>query len=170
MGWTRTGSRATGSQGMCKGIDESTHVVVCLTRQYMAKVGSDDARDNCRKEFQYAETVKGGGGMIAVVMEPELLRTQRWNGPVAMVLANKIYVDFSSDDKLEEAVLAIRRAQRGSVAVSMPARPKLAAPAHRKAPVHPTIRARVERVRQEMDYPPELTARAVVDRTILSLG
>ena len=44
---------------MCEGIDESAVVVVFLTDRYVEKVRSKDEKDNCKKEFNYAETRKG---------------------------------------------------------------------------------------------------------------
>ncbi len=80
---------------MCEGIDESAVVVVFLTDRYVEKVRSKDEKDNCKKEFNYAETRKGGQCMIPVVMDPDA--GSSWAGPVGMVLGSKLYIDFSDD-------------------------------------------------------------------------
>lgn len=86
---------------MSRGIDGSEYFVAFLTRNYIDKVAGPVAKDNCKKEFQYAELTKGAEKMIAVVMEPELLDPSTWNGPVGMNLAGKLYIDFTCDSRVE---------------------------------------------------------------------
>ena len=57
-------------EAMCKGIDESELVILFITKGYMQKVAGDNARDNCKKEFNYAKQTRGSGLMLCVVMEP----------------------------------------------------------------------------------------------------
>ncbi len=54
---------------MCKGIDESSVFVVCVTHKYMLKVGGRNLADNCKKEFMYAEQRLTAAKMVPVVME-----------------------------------------------------------------------------------------------------
>jgi hypothetical protein len=42
---------------MARGIDSSLCVIVCVTKQYVDKVGGLNGADNCKKEFTYAEQV-----------------------------------------------------------------------------------------------------------------
>jgi len=42
---------------MARGIDSSLCVIVCITKQYIDKVGGLNGADNCKKEFTYAEQV-----------------------------------------------------------------------------------------------------------------
>jgi hypothetical protein len=58
---------------MVAGIDASACVVVFITQRYMAKVGGQDHKDNCKLEFNYATDVKAGR-MLAVPMEPRVAR------------------------------------------------------------------------------------------------
>ena len=80
---------------MCKGIDDSYVIVVFLTKRYIEKVGGDDQKDNCQKEFLYADNTKGGQRMIGVVMDPECGPATSWRGPVQLTLGSQLYVDFS---------------------------------------------------------------------------
>jgi hypothetical protein len=80
---------------MCKGIDDSDVIVVFLTKRYIEKVGGDEQKDNCQKEFLYADNTKGGQRMIGVVMDPECGPATSWRGPVQLTLGSQLYVDFS---------------------------------------------------------------------------
>jgi hypothetical protein len=80
---------------MCAGIKASTTILVCVTERYIDKVGGANEQDNCKKEFNFAEVKKGGQAMIPVLMDPKVSNTKEWEGPVCMVLASKLYVDFS---------------------------------------------------------------------------
>eukprot|EP00732_Lithocolla_globosa_P006041 Lithocolla_globosa_v1_NODE_6719_length_1045_cov_5.270707.p1 type:complete len:152 gc:universal NODE_6719_length_1045_cov_5.270707:460-5(-) len=82
----------------CRGIDESCVVVVFITANYITKTcgkGKLKERDNCLKEFEYAELRKGARRMIAVVMEKECRDTSLWAGPVGASLAPKLSLSLS---------------------------------------------------------------------------
>ena len=91
-------------QHMCNGIESSDFFVVFITQNYLEKVAGSNSKDNCQKEFKYAESVKGAEKMIPVVMEPELKDTAKWFGPVGMNLSGKLYVDFSPGTLIETVV------------------------------------------------------------------
>ena len=80
---------------MCKGIEESDVVVVCITKTYLEKVNGEDENDNCQMEFNYAMTQKTP--MVAVVMEAEVREQNTWK-TVGMRLGNVLYHDWSSED------------------------------------------------------------------------
>jgi hypothetical protein len=103
-------SQAAVRQGLCQGIDDSTVIVVCLTRKYLRKVrdGSDLGQDNCQFEFNYATNrVIPKTRLIAVAMEPYCLQLANWSGPVLGVMADKLLLDFSDDEKLHPVAEAL---------------------------------------------------------------
>ena len=100
---------------MCSGIDRTQAVLVFVTKNYVNKVAGTDTRDNCKKEFQYAELKKSAQFMIPVVMEPSMRKTSTWSGPVAMNLGGTLYVDYSSDDNFVEMVSNLCSRIRGII-------------------------------------------------------
>lgn len=86
---------------MCSGIDRTQLVIVCVTKRYVEKVGSDNAGDNCKKEFQYSDLHKTASKMIAVVMEPAVKDPKTWVGAVGFCLGNTLYIDFSKDENFD---------------------------------------------------------------------
>jgi len=100
-----------------KGIDSSTTFLAFITKDYVEKVmsGSDsDKTDWCHFEFAYAGLQKPNK-MIAIVMDSDMLDTKKWKGAVGARLGSKIFVDFTSDDKLESACLDLCRIMAGMV-------------------------------------------------------
>eukprot|EP01036_Dinobryon_divergens_P058556 gene58556-78108_t len=67
---------------MFKGIDTSQLVLVFITQRYRDKLASENAGDNCRKEFMYADTHKTSKYMIPVVMETAMKDQKSWTGPL----------------------------------------------------------------------------------------
>jgi len=100
---------------MCSGINRTQAVLVFVTKNYVNKVAGTDTRDNCKKEFQYAELKKSAQFMIPVVMEPSMRKTSTWSGPVAMNLGGTLYVDYSSDDNFVEMVSNLCSRIRGII-------------------------------------------------------
>ena len=95
-----------------EGIDQSAVFIAFITRDYVEKVlsGSDsDKTEWCHFEFTYGG-LQRPNKMVAVVMEPEMLDTRKWKGVVGARLGAKLFVDFSSDDKLESSVVELCRA------------------------------------------------------------
>ena len=64
----------------------------------MDKVGSDNAGDNCKLEFNFAALKKGNSKMVPVVMEPEVRNTKKWHGMVDFELSGVLYVDFADQN------------------------------------------------------------------------
>mmetsp|Transcript_10380 Transcript_10380/g.34111 ORF Transcript_10380/g.34111 Transcript_10380/m.34111 type:complete len:162 (+) Transcript_10380:311-796(+) len=118
----RNGGRYSRMRGnildqMCRGIDDSTTVVVFVTRRYISKVASADARDNCKLEFNYARQHRAGR-MLAVPMEPGTRDPSTWTGAVSMVLGSNLYEahfdlddadDAGWDEQLDKLAAFIRR-------------------------------------------------------------
>ena len=100
---------------MCSGINRTQAVLVFVTKNYVNKVAGTDTRDNCKKEFQYAELKKSAQFMIPVVMEPSMRKTSTWDGPVGMNLGGTLYVDYSSDDNFVEMVSNLCSRIRGII-------------------------------------------------------
>ena len=83
---------------MTRGIDESAVVIICITRNYVDKVsGIFGPGDSCKREFEYADSRKGGRMLLPVVMERELCRQSEWTGAVGFVMSKSMYVDLSDD-------------------------------------------------------------------------
>jgi hypothetical protein len=94
-----------------QGIDHSATFLVFITKDYIEKVmtGSDSEKtDWCHYEFAYAGLQKPNK-MIGIVMEPDLIDTKKWKGAVGARLGSKMFVDFSSDDRLESACFDLCR-------------------------------------------------------------
>ena len=72
-------------------------MIVFLTRKYHDKVNSNNARDNCKKEFLYASEKKTRLKMVPVVMEKCMLDTNAWNRLVGFNLCRKMYVSMSGN-------------------------------------------------------------------------
>jgi hypothetical protein len=89
---------------MAAGIDQSRHVLVFVTEIYRVKVNGNDMKDNCKKEFNHAETTKPGC-MLAVVMEPAMRDASSWKGRLGMTLGGRLYADFCDVDEWSDADL-----------------------------------------------------------------
>ena len=89
-------------QQMIGGIDDSSCIVVFLTKAYIEKVASGNPADNCFKEFSYANRTKTSAKMIAVPMEPCCLDPANWTGVIQMELGGLLYeANFANDDPAE---------------------------------------------------------------------
>jgi hypothetical protein len=86
---------------MTEGIDNTAKVVVFVTERYMNKVNSEDSRDNCKIEFEYAFRQLGANGIIPVVMEPKMLDKDNWKGIFGGMIGGCFPLDFTNDDKLK---------------------------------------------------------------------
>lgn len=120
---------------MASGIETSNVFCVFLTRQYCRKV--DDAsrnstvRDNCYKEFSYAQILCKH--TLCVVFEPSMLSIRQWPyGIVKLYLGNKLYVDGSGDDVDAIADAIVRFVRRASLRERLRVRtiPTRIAPVH----------------------------------------
>ena len=84
------------------GIEKSRKVVVFITKRYMDKLRTETGVDYCKSEFLTAAHRVGPQNMIPVVMEPGMLDQSGWTGPLQFYIGSKLYVDFSTDAKMEE--------------------------------------------------------------------
>lgn len=84
---------------MAQGIENTQSVIVCITQEYIDKVNSENAGDNCKREFNYAAIKKTSSNMVAVLMEREMCDTRKWTGSVGLHLSSKMYIDMSGDLK-----------------------------------------------------------------------
>ena len=82
---------------MAQGIAQTEGVVVFLTRKYQKKVNSNNAKDNCQKEFMYATRTQTRTRIVAVVMEKCMCNISTWSRLVDFHLGGEIYVDMSGD-------------------------------------------------------------------------
>lgn len=115
---THTGNAQGLHSQICKGVDDATLFVCCITRNYLRKVrdGNPDGKlDNCQAEFNYAINRKNQKYMVALVMEPWCLDTSNWSGPVGMSLGTKLYIDFTDNSKLTSACSELAKAFWGLV-------------------------------------------------------
>lgn len=91
---------------MREGILSSQCFIVFLTQNYMKKANGKSEKgkkDNCHTEFSTATEDKGLEKIVTVIMDPECLDSKTWSGEIRS-LARQLYIDFTSDDKLHEAV------------------------------------------------------------------
>ena len=178
---------------MSRGIDCSEYFIAFLTINYMEKVGGSNTKDNCKKEFQYAETTKGAAKMIVVVMETELCDTTKWSGPVGMNLAGKLYIDFTNDANVETVANQLCSCTKSIVFRPAPPPPQVRRELTRKltekipdktAPIFKTdnceekprrrssgnvnLRENVKFIREQMEYP-NLKSHQIIDRAAMSL-
>lgn len=89
---------------MAQGITNCSMFVSFLTKSYIDKVCNAECksqvRDNCYKEFSYAQLCKKP--CIAVVLEEELLNVSDWRpGIIKLYLGNKLYIDGTSLNPME---------------------------------------------------------------------
>lgn len=94
---------------LCTGIDESVVFLAFITEAYVAKVAAGagaNKTDWCEFEFTYIVDGRKHE-MIPVVMEEAMLETSVWRGPVKGHLGGMMYIDFTSDDKLDACVAQI---------------------------------------------------------------
>tara|TARA_B100001989_G_C24547427_1_gene471912 strand:- start:1004 stop:1588 length:585 start_codon:yes stop_codon:yes gene_type:complete len=82
-----------------RGITKCSMFVSFLTKSYIDKVCDAECnsrvRDNCYKEFSYAQLCKKP--CVAVILEKELLNVSNWRpGIVKLYLGNKLYIDGTS--------------------------------------------------------------------------
>eukprot|EP00296_Roombia_truncata_P007805 JP446258.1.p1 GENE.JP446258.1~~JP446258.1.p1 ORF type:complete len:423 (+),score=95.14 JP446258.1:91-1269(+) len=74
---------------MQQGIDRAATVVTFITKRYMSKVDGDNEKDNCQREFLYAQLTKPEA-MIAVPMHQDCSHPGLWKGPVLFTLGSKL--------------------------------------------------------------------------------
>ncbi|RYH20274.1 TIR domain-containing protein [archaeon] len=107
---------------MCNGIDRTKCVIVFITKNYVDKVSSENANDNCQLEFSYAVRQKSAKVMIPVVMEGRMRDTSQWRGAVGMALGGSLYIDLVQDhnwdqqmDELGKYILSLVKPIRKTV-------------------------------------------------------
>ena len=89
---------------VCEGIDQSSVVLLFVTKNFMLKVGGKSQRgegDFCLLEFNYAKLNKTSKKMLCVVMEPQCLDQLEWSGPLMMHMGGSLFFDLSTDDDFE---------------------------------------------------------------------
>eukprot|EP00976_Prorocentrum_cordatum_P064647 1177570-Prorocentrum_minimum.AAC.2 len=96
--------RGNVQEQMQQGIDKSASVVVFITQQYIQKVNSDNISDNCQLEYKYAALQKHKRPLIPVLMDPAASNPADWVGPVAFHLAGELYIDLSTEDKMQKNI------------------------------------------------------------------
>ena len=93
-------------------------VFVCfVTRTFVSQVlqGAEASHADLQQHaFCYAGAVKPRK-MVAVVLEPGMLDASDWQGPVGARLGAQPAIDFTSEDKLPEAVVALAKWMRENV-------------------------------------------------------
>lgn len=92
---------------MCNGVENASVIVVFITQRYIDKVDSDNSNDNCQLEFGHAMNQKSARLMIPVVMETRCFNSRGWRGPVGMALGSALFIDYTSDDKLDDVLRAL---------------------------------------------------------------
>ena len=79
----------------------------------------NEARDNCKYEFDYAFEQKGSRFIIPVVLEESMRNPRDWKGPLGAALGKLLYIDLCNVDindfpaaKTKELVEAIQKKLR----------------------------------------------------------
>lgn len=93
---------------MCKGIDTSQVILIFLTREYVEKVEHGKDTDNVKREFMYA--ARAPEKLVPILFD-STLASERWSGPVGMVLGSQLYHDMTdpTEDKADELVRIIQK-------------------------------------------------------------
>jgi hypothetical protein len=103
---------------VCEGIDQSSVVLLFVTKNFMLKVGGKSQRgegDFCLLEFNYAKLNKTSKKMLCVVMEPQCLDQLEWSGPLMMHMGGSLFFDFSTDDDFEGKMNDLVKMMQGIV-------------------------------------------------------
>ena len=83
---------------MAEGIDNCDCFIVCLTKNYINKINEASKnmliRDNCYKEFNYANSINKA--IIPILLEPNKKLINSY-GLLNFYLANNLFIDFSFD-------------------------------------------------------------------------
>lgn len=98
-------------QKMTEGIDDSESVLVFITYEYINKCsgkGPNGDKDNCLKEFDYADRRKGSSKFVVVVMEEAMTDTSKWFGPVGSSLGGQLYINACGRDPTHTAAQIAR--------------------------------------------------------------
>lgn len=86
---------------MIDGIDHTKVVLCFVTKRYVDKVNTpENITDNCKKEFMYAARKHTASQILPVVMEPRMLETSLWVGPVAFELGGTLYTDLTNEKNI----------------------------------------------------------------------
>ncbi|CAK9019208.1 Ankyrin-3 (ANK-3) (Ankyrin-G) [Durusdinium trenchii] len=88
-------------QQVTRALEGSRKVVIFITQNYMDNLTMTDPQEQTSYDaFVTACTINGTPNMIPVVMEPRMLNTAKWRGPLQFRLASHLVVDFTTDDKV----------------------------------------------------------------------
>ena len=82
---------------MAAGIEQTTGVIVFITKKCHDKVSGETANDNCRWQFDYAVRTRTSLKMVAVLMEQDMCDTQKWKGSIGIDLGGKMFVNMSGE-------------------------------------------------------------------------
>jgi serine/threonine protein kinase len=85
------------SQQLYHAIDQSSIVVIFITKEYMNKVNSDNRNDYCWLEFYTAK--KLNKKIIGVLMEPEIADPRTWVGEFGVILGSCLYLNFNEEER-----------------------------------------------------------------------
>lgn len=109
------------------GMENSSCVVVCITRRYVDAVNTGDgtAGEGFAAEFRHAARTKGIAGIVVVVIDESMRDATQWTGELGMLLGGSPYIDLSSAlpapapaermDQLYAAILSVSKLTLGQV-------------------------------------------------------
>ena len=86
---------------MAEGIDNTSCVIVFITKEYRDKVNGIDMKDNCKYEFTYSMNQLGSQNMIPIVMDKDMCITHQWKGELGAALGSMLYINFT-EEKIKE--------------------------------------------------------------------
>ena len=90
------------AHGIMNGLKRSKCVVVFLTKRYLERC--ENSNNNCTKEFKAALKRHKVEGIVVALLDPALRNPESWFGIVDFHLSDKLYIDLTNEDDLDESI------------------------------------------------------------------
>ena len=90
------------ADGIMDGLDRSKCVVVFLTKRYLERC--KNSNNNCTKEFKAAVKRHNVERTILALLDPSLRNPKSWSGPVDYHLSDKLYIDLTNENELDDSI------------------------------------------------------------------
>ena len=90
------------AKGIMNGLKRSKCVVVFLTKRYLERC--ENSNNNCAKEFKAAIKRHNVEGIVVALLDPALRDPNSWFGVVDYHLADKLYIDLTNENDMDEPI------------------------------------------------------------------
>ena len=90
------------ARGIMNGLKRSKCVVVFLTKRYLERC--EDSNNNCAKEFKAALKRHNFEGIVVALLDSVLSNPKSWFGVVDYHLGDKLYIDLTKDNDLDQSI------------------------------------------------------------------